>query len=176
VERVEAGIDRGEPSTRPVMLLLGTAALIYAADQVTKALVVANLEYGERVPVIGDTVQLWHLRNTGAAFSILPGAVWLFIPITIVAVGMVVYFHRQFRHRAGWIHVILGAILAGSLGNLTDRVRLGYVVDFVSVGIGDLRWPAFNVADPAVVGGIILLVIYLTFFADGARSQDEPAA
>jgi len=173
---MEAGIERGESSTRSVVLLLGTAGLIYAADQVTKALVVANLEYGERVPIIGDTVQLWYLRNTGAAFSILPGAVWLFIPITIVALGMVVYFHRQFRHRAAWIHVILGAILAGSLGNLTDRVRWGYVVDFVSVGIGDLRWPAFNVADPAVVGGIILLVIYLTFFADGARSQDEPAA
>lgn len=176
VERVEAGIERGESSTRSVVLLLGTAALIYAADQVTKALVVANLAYGERVPVIGDTVQLWHLRNTGAAFSILPGAVWLFIPITVIALGMVVYFHRQFRHRGPWIHVILGAILAGSLGNLTDRVRWGYVVDFVSVGIGDLRWPAFNVADPAVVGGIILLVIYLTFFVEEARTRDEPAA
>jgi lipoprotein signal peptidase len=55
-------------------------------------------------------------------------------------------------------------------------VRWGYVVDFVSVGIGDLRWPAFNVADPAVVGGIIILVVYLTFFAEEARSQDEPAA
>ena len=174
---MEAGIERGESSTRSVVLLLGTAALIYAADQVTKALVVANLAYGERVPIIGETVQLWHLRNTGAAFSILPGAVWLFIPITIIALGMVIYFHRQFRHRGAWIHVILGAILAGSLGNLTDRVRWGYVVDFVSVGIGDLRWPAFNVADPAVVGGIILLVIYLTFFAEeGARSRDEPAA
>jgi signal peptidase II len=176
VERVEAGIERGESSTRSVVLLLGTAALIYAADQVTKALVVANLAYGERVPVIGETVQLWHLRNTGAAFSILPGAVWLFIPITIIALGMVIYFHRQFRHRGAWIHVILGAILAGSLGNLTDRVRWGYVVDFVSVGIGDVRWPAFNVADPAVVGGIMLLVIYLTFFAEEARSRDEPAA
>lgn len=173
---MEAGIERDESSTRSVVLLLGTAALIYATDQVTKALVVANLEYGERVPIIGDTVQLWHLRNTGAAFSILPGALWLFIPITIVALGMVVYFHRQFRHHAAWIHVILGSILAGSLGNLTDRVRWGYVVDFVSVGIGDLRWPAFNVADPAVVGGIIILVVYLTFFAEEARSQDEPAA
>jgi len=173
---VEAGIERGESSTRSVVLLLGTAALIYAADQVTKALVVANLAYGERVPVIGDTVQLWHLRNTGAAFSILPGAVWLFIPITVIALGMVVYFHRQFRQRGPWIHVILGAILAGSLGNLTDRVRWGYVVDFVSVGIGDLRWPAFNVADPAVVGGIILLVIYLTSFAEEARTRDDPAA
>lgn len=173
---MEAGIERDASSTRSVVLLIGTAALIYAADQVTKALVVANLAYGERVQVIGDTVQLWHLRNTGAAFSILPGAVWLFIPITIVALGMVVYFHRQFRRRGPWIHVILGLILAGSLGNLTDRVRWGYVVDFVSVGVGDLRWPAFNVADPAVVGGIIILVIYLTFVAEGARAREEPTA
>jgi len=175
---VEAGIERGESSTRSVVLWVGTTALIYLADQVTKALVVANLAYGERVPVIGDTVQLWHLRNTGASFSILPGALWLFIPITFVAIGMVVYFHRQFRHRSPWIHVILGSILAGALGNLTDRVRWGYVVDFVSVGIGigDLRWPAFNVADPALVGGIIALVTYLTFFAEGAARRDEPAA
>lgn len=173
---MEAGIERGESSTRSAALLLATAGLIYAADQVTKALVAANLEYGERVAVIGDTVQLWHLRNTGAAFSILPGATWLFIPVTIVALGMVIHFHRQFRHRGPWIHVILGMILAGSLGNLTDRVRWGYVVDFLSIGIGDLRWPAFNVADPAVVGGILLLVAYLTFFADGARRTDEPAA
>lgn len=172
---MEAGIERGESSTRSVVLLLGTAATIYVADQVTKALVVANLAYGERVPIVGDTVQLWHLRNTGAAFSILPGAVWLFIPITFIALGMVVYFHRQFRQRSPWLHVILGAILAGSLGNLTDRIRWGYVVDFVSVGIGDLRWPAFNVADPAVVGGIILLVAYLTFVTDRTR-RDEPAA
>ena len=58
---------------------------------------------------------------------------------------------------------MLGVILAGTLGNLTDRLRLGYVVDFVSVGIGDTRFPTFNVADSAVVVGIGLLVAYLTF-------------
>ena len=77
---------------------------------------------------------------------------------------MVVYFHRTLRDRGPWIQVILGAILAGALGNLTDRLRLGYVIDFVSVGIGDVRFPTFNVADSAVVLGIGALVIYLTFF------------
>ena len=70
---------------------------------------------------------------------------------------------------------MLGVILAGTLGNLTDRVRLGYVVDFISVGIGEWRFPTFNVADSAVVVGIFLLVAYLTF-AEGRRRQDEPAA
>lgn len=172
---MEGGIDRDASSWRPAAVMAGTAALLYAADQVTKALVVANLALGERVPVIGDLVQLWHLRNTGAAFSLLPGATWLFIPITILAIGMVAYFHRQFRDRAPWIHVVLGAILAGSLGNLTDRVRLGYVIDFVSVGVGDLRWPAFNVADPSVVIGIGVLVAYLTFVDEPQRRGERAA-
>ncbi|HEX7173256.1 MAG TPA: signal peptidase II [Candidatus Limnocylindria bacterium] len=172
---MEAGIDRDASSVRPAAILAITAVGIYVADQVTKALVVASLDVGQRVDVIGDVVQLWHLRNTGAAFSLLPGATWLFIPITIIALGMVAYFHRQFRDRGPWIHVILGAVLGGALGNLTDRIRLGYVVDFVSVGVGDLRWPAFNVADPSVVIGIGLLVVYLSFF-DGRLRRDEPAA
>lgn len=172
---MEAGIDREESPTRSTVLLLGTAVLLYVFDQVTKALVVANMDPGERIKVVGDLVWLWYLQNTGASFSILPGALWLFIPVTIVALGMVGYFHLQFRNRGPWIHVILGAILAGALGNLTDRLRFGYVVDFVSIGIGDLRWPAFNVADPSLVLGIGLLVIYLTFF-DARGRGDEPAA
>lgn len=148
---------------RPVLVLAGTAIFLYAADQVTKALVVANVGFGDRHDVIGDFAQLWHVRNDGAAFSILPGATWLFVPVTLVAIGMVFYFHRAFRERTAWIHLILGAILAGSLGNLTDRLRLGYVIDFVSLGIGDTRFPTFNVADSAVVLGIGALVAYLTF-------------
>jgi signal peptidase II len=172
---VEAGIDRAQSPSRSTALLFGTAVALYVADQLTKALVVANMEPGERIEVVGDLVWLWYLQNTGASFSILPGALWLFIPVTFVALGMVAYFHLQFRDRGPWIHVILGAILAGALGNLTDRVRLGYVVDFVSIGIGDLRWPAFNVADPSLVLGIGLLVVYLTFF-DGRDRRDDPAA
>lgn len=178
---VEASTER-EASLRPALVLSGTAAVLYAADQVTKAMVVANLPYRSSVDVIGDVVQLWHVRNTGAAFSILPGATWLFIPVTIVALGLVAYFFREFRGRSIWIHVVLGMILAGTLGNLTDRLRWGYVVDFVSVGVGDLRWPTFNVADPSVVIGILLLVGYLTFLDPRQRGDDqrqrgdEPAA
>ena len=171
---MEAGIDRDASSLRPTLILAATAVLVFVADQATKALVVATIPYRERVEVIGDFLWLWHLRNTGAAFSLLPGATWLFIPVTIVALGMVAYFHREFRNRGPWIHVLLGVILGGALGNLVDRIRLGYVVDFVSVGIGDLRWPAFNVADPSVVIGIGLLVLYLTF-SDGRQPRDEPA-
>jgi signal peptidase II len=172
---VEAGTDR-DGSLRAALVLAGTALVLYVADQATKALIVMALEPGESVDVLGELVRIWYVRNTGAAFSLFPGAIWLFIPVTVVALVMIGYFFRAFRDRGPLlIHVVLGTILAGTLGNLTDRLRLGYVVDFISVGIGDLRFPTFNVADSAVVVGIGLLVAYLTF-ADARRRQDEPAA
>jgi signal peptidase II len=149
-------------SVASAAVLLATAAGVLVADQLTKALVVANLEFGAREEVLGDVVQLWHVRNTGAAFSLFPGATWLFVPMAIAALAMVGYLFSKYRGRVLWLHVVLGAIVGGTLGNLVDRVRHGYVVDFVSVGVGDLRWPTFNVADSSLVIGIGLLVIFLT--------------
>ena len=168
---MEASTER-DASPKAALVLAGTATALYVADQVSKAAVVASLRVGESVEVVGDLVRVWHVRNTGAAFSLFPGAIWLFVPVTILALVMIVYFFRSFRGRGPWIHVVLGMILAGTLGNLTDRLRLGYVVDFVSVGFGDTRFPTFNVADSAVVVGIGLLVLYLTF-ADSERPQGE---
>lgn len=159
---MEASTAR-DASLRPALVVAGTAALLYAADQASKLLVVAGLRLGESHAVIGDLVRIWYVQNTGAAFSLFPGAIWLFLPVTMLALVMIGYFFRAFRDRGPWIHVILGTILAGTLGNLTDRLRLGHVVDFVSVGIGETRFPTFNVADSAVVVGIGLLVLYLTF-------------
>jgi signal peptidase II len=171
---VEAGTDR-EASLRAALVVAGTAAILFVLDQVSKALVVGAFRPGESVDVIGDLVRLWYVQNTGAAFSLFPGALWLFLPVTLLAIVMIGYFFRAFRDRGPAIHVVLGTILAGTLGNLADRLRLGYVIDFISVGIGETRFPTFNVADSAVVVGIGLLVAYLTF-ADGRRRQDEPAA
>jgi signal peptidase II len=158
---VEASTEHA--SLKPALVLAATAGALYIADQASKALVVGSLDRGEYVNVIGDLVRIWYVQNTGAAFSLFPGAIWLFLPVTVLALVMIVYFFRAFRDRGPWVHVVLGAVLAGTLGNLTDRLRLGYVVDFVSVGFGDTRFPTFNVADSAVVVGIALLVLYLTF-------------
>ena len=163
---MEASTERAA-SVKPALVLAGTAAALYVADQLSKALVVASLDRGEYVNVIGDLVRIWYVQNTGAAFSLFPGAIWLFVPVTILALVMIGYFFRSFRDRGAWIHVVLGGVLAGTLGNLTDRLRLGYVVDFVSVGLGSTRFPTFNVADSAVVVGIGLLVLYLTFVDRG---------
>jgi signal peptidase II len=158
-------VNRATVQRRPPALavLLGTAGLIVAFDQVTKALVVANLALGARADVLGDYVVLWHVRNTGAAFSLFEGMTLLFYVITVVALAMIAYFHVNLRERSPWLQVVLGLVLGGSLGNLIDRLRIGAVTDFVSVGIGALRFPTFNVADSAIVVGIMALVGYLLF-------------
>jgi signal peptidase II len=167
---MEGSVPR--PGERRAELVWGgmVALLILVADQVTKALIVANLAVGERVEVIGDLAILWHVQNDGAAFSLFRGSQPLFYVITVLALGMVAYFHRSLQGRGLWLHVVLGVILGGTLGNLVDRVRQGYVTDFVSVGIGDTRWPTWNVADASLVVGIIVLVVFLTFFE---RSRAE---
>jgi signal peptidase II len=117
---------------------------------------------GDRVPVLGDLVVLWHVQNRGAAFSLFQDAALLFYVVTVAAFGLIAYFHRALAGRGPWLQLVLGVVLGGTLGNLIDRLRLGYVTDFVSVGIGDLRWPTFNVADASIVVGILTLVGYLT--------------
>jgi signal peptidase II len=159
-------MSREASQTRAPTELLGlamTALAVLGFDQLTKALVVSALGVGERAPVLGDLVVLWHVQNRGAAFSLFQDAGILFYLVTLIAFGMIAYFHRQLAGRGPWLHVVLGLILGGTLGNLVDRLRLGYVTDFVSVGIGDLRWPTFNVADSSLVIGILVLVAYLTF-------------
>jgi signal peptidase II len=149
-------------------LVLLTALGILVADQVSKGLVVANVALGERVNVIGDLVQVWHAQNRGASFSLLQGASILFLVVSVVSVAMVAYFHRSLRQRGWWVHLVLGVILGGTLGNFVDRLRQGYVTDWLSVGVGDLRWPTFNVADSSLVVGIGVLVLYLLIANPGA--------
>jgi len=143
------------------VVLLLTALIILVADQVTKALVVSNLAVGQKAQLLGDVVEIWHAQNRGAAFSLFQGGTIVFIVVSILSIGMVAYFHRSLRDRSPWLHVVLGIVLGGTLGNFTDRLRQGYVTDWLSVGIGDTRWPTFNVADSSVVIGIGILVLYL---------------
>lgn len=156
-----------------LLTLLIVAAAVLVADQVSKAAIIASIPFGARVPVVGDLFVLWHVRNTGAAFSLFEGGLVLFIVVTVLALGMVAYFHRSFLGRSRWLQVILGVVLGGTLGNFIDRLRFGYVTDFLSFGFGDTRFPTFNVADSAVVVGIGLLVVVLTFVSPQADERTD---
>jgi signal peptidase II len=143
---------------RRLNLLLLVAAVVLALDIITKVLAVRLLVPGQPVPIIGDTVTWTLVRNSGAAFSMATGYTWM---LTLIATGVVLGIVWMGRRLVspGWA-VGLGMILGGAMGNLVDRFfrspgpLQGHVVDFLSVG----WWPVFNVADPSVVGGAILLV------------------
>ena len=160
-------------------VVLGLGVVILVIDQVSKALVAANLALGQRANVVGDVLQVWHAENSGAAFSLFQNGLPLFLVVTVIALGMVVYFVRALSGRSLWFFLILGLVLGGTLGNLTDRLaHHGLVVDFISFGIGETRFPTFNVADSALVVGIFALVVALTFFDEpgGAASDANRAS
>jgi len=159
-EPVTGGDDQQSetPPRRCLRLLLSIAAAVLLLDIVTKVLAVRLLVPGQPVSIIGDTVTWTLVRNSGAAFSMATGYTWM---LTLVAMGVVVGIIWMGRRLVSpWWAVGLGMILGGALGNLIDRFfrapgpLRGHVVDFLSIG----WWPVFNVADPAVVGGAMLLV------------------
>ncbi|HEV3463362.1 MAG TPA: signal peptidase II [Actinomycetota bacterium] len=157
--------------SRRVLALYGTAALVLALDQLTKHLVVANLAGRPPVDLIGEVVQLRYTTNSGGAFSLLTGAPLFFGIMAMVIIGGIIYASRRAQPLS--LLVVLGLILGGALGNLTDRLLRGEgllrgeVVDFVKVG----WWPVFNLADSCVVVGGILLAIFL----GRAESERRPA-
>lgn len=154
------------PAPRRLRLLLSVAGVVLLLDVVTKVLAVKLLTPGQPVSIIGDTVTWTLVRNSGAAFSMATGYTWV---LTLIATGVVVgIFWMGRRLVSPWWAVGLGLILGGAMGNLVDRFfrapgpLRGHVVDFLSVG----WWPVFNVADPSVVGGAILLVVLSIFGFD----------
>ena len=153
------------PLPRPNALSwLGLSALLIVADQWSKAWATASLVYRQPVPVI-DGFWNWTLvHNYGAAFSFLSDAGgwqrWFFSGLAVViSAALAVVLART--PRSDWRTALpFALIIAGALGNLVDRVRYGYVVDFVDWYYGSYHWPAFNVADSAIVVGAVLLVVF----------------
>jgi signal peptidase II len=153
---------------------LGLALVIVLADQVTKWLVLATLEPFETVALLPN-VNLTLLFNEGAAFSFLSDAGgwqrWLFAALALaVSIVLTVWLLRLPRGER-WLALGLALLLGGAVGNLIDRVLLGHVVDFIQVYVPIIPlalfnpWPAFNIADSAITGGVILLLL-VTALAD----------
>ncbi|WP_203641219.1 signal peptidase II [Levilactobacillus andaensis] len=138
--------------------------LLVAADQWIKHAVVVNIALGGEHPVIPGILSLTHLRNDGAAWSILQGQMWFFAVIAIVALGIMGYFFWQYRNKGDqWVEELgLALMMAGTIGNFIDRLTQGYVVDMFQLDF--VNFPIFNFADSCLTVGVILIAIgvYIT--------------
>lgn len=139
-----------------LFMMYVVAVVVYALDQILKAIVRTNMHIGESFPVLSPIVVIEYIRNPGGAFSILPNSRWLFVVVAI-AVTIVVIVARYRWNPSVVGRLGLGFLLAGALGNMTDRVISGTVVDYIYFKF--INFPIFNLADMAVDAGIILILI-----------------
>jgi signal peptidase II len=164
-------VTRSAGRTRPHWaLFLGIAAAVIVLDQLVKSWISANFTVGVPVQVIGDLVRITVSHNEGALFGLFQGSATGFGIVSLVVIGIIVWYEA----RAGsnvLVSIALGLLIGGAIGNLIDRIRLGYVVDFVDAGLGGLRFYTFNVADAAISCAIVLLIA-LAILPIGAPPAD----
>jgi len=139
-------------------LFAGLAVAIVVVDQIAKATVRANLLPGQSTDVVGDLVRIVFGQNNGALFGLFKDNATMFGTVSLLVIGLIVAYHARSAPSL-YLTVTLGLLLGGAIGNMIDRLNLGYVVDFVDVGIGPTRFYTFNVADSAISLAILLLFI-----------------
>ena len=169
---------RSGATRRRWVLFAVLAVAIVAADQVAKALVTRSLAAGESVDVVGDIVRIVFGQNSGALFGLFKDNALMFGVVSLIVVGLIVAYHAR-TAASLYLTITLGLLLGGALGNMVDRLRLGYVVDFVDVGLGTTRFYTFNVADSAISLAILLLFVAAlrpSLVDGGSAEPPAPAA
>ena len=148
--------------------------LMVALDQATKIFIHSTFQLYQAIEIVPDYFNIIYVRNTGLAFSLFTDrlghySTWIFLGITLVALGIIIHLFFQTRENAMLLPTALSFVLAGAFGNLIDRLHWGYVVDFIQWHYGEHYWPTFNVADISIAIGIVFLVI------DSFRPQAAPS-
>jgi signal peptidase II len=166
-DRPEPGSSRGAhlPSMgfKPFAMIAGLVVLL---DQATKMLVLAKMPLYHAISVIPGFFNLTHIRNPGGAFGFLAAGSLairnlLFLGVSAIAMGLIVYFYRSTPKTYPYLASALAMIFGGAAGNLIDRLRFGEVVDFLDIYLGAYHWPAFNVADSAITIGIAIFIVHV---------------
>jgi len=157
------------------------AALVIAADQLTKYLVRANMQPGDRIPIIGDWMSIYYVQNTGTAFSMFAGNRFITVFLTsLLIILCIVFIVKESKDGVSLIPVLFTFVASGGISNMIDRLTLGYVTDMISCG----RFAVFNVADIGVTCGCVLTMIALIVLykdddgkadgtKDGKAAKDE---
>ena len=141
---------------KKILIISSTAFLIVFFDQLTKFFIVKHFKVSQSLPILNNIFHLTFVKNTGAGFGILKGFSPFLILISLAVIGIIFYYYKQIKQNQILLQTIAAFVLGGTIGNLIDRINLGYVIDFLDFRI----WPVFNIADSFVTIGIIGLVIY----------------
>ncbi len=164
--RPGAGSEHAARAASTAMWL--TVATTLAVDQLTKLGVQAWLAPAETHPIVPRVLHLTYVQNTGMAFGLFRGYPNVFAWLAVLIAGWIIIEFRRHPPQDRWLRLGLALILSGAVGNLIDRVRFGYVIDFI-----DLRvWPVFNVADSAITIGVALLILR-SLWGRGVGSPDR---
>ncbi len=138
-----------------ITFIFSISLFVILLDQLTKYLVSKYMELHQSIPLIKNILHITYIQNTGAGFGILKGWNMLLIFISLIIIGIILfYFDRVIKEKP--IHIPVALVLGGAVGNLIDRIFLGYVLDFIDFRI----WPAFNVADSCITIGALWLIVY----------------
>lgn len=163
------------------MFVLILAAFIAASDQITKYMIRLSFGLSESRPVIDGFFDLTYLRNTGAAWGLLDGHnLWLGI-LSIVVLVIMIFFRRSFLSNVNEHKVAFGCLIGGIVGNLVDRLRLGYVTDFLDFHWNGHHWPSFNIADSAICIGVGIYILSSFWLVNhplrenGKEKKEEPS-
>ncbi len=148
------------------MLAFIIASVCVLIDQLTKYLVIKYLKGERPLVIVKDLLSFVYVENRGAAFGILQNKKWFFVIVTVISVVILLYiFLSSYRKMSTWLIVALSFILGGTIGNFIDRMRLDYVVDFISVRIMNrYDFAVFNLADAFIVIGAIMLMLHIIIF------------
>lgn len=155
------------------LIFLGIVAVVLMLDIATKEWIRTNLPLGGSFPEIWR-LNIVHVQNTGSAFGLFTNQAFLLSVVAIAGLVVVLLFFRYLRDLGFMGGLALSLIFAGALGNLIDRLRFGYVTDFIYIRLwGDVFWPAFNIADSAITVGAILLA-FVALASLGKKHEPKP--
>ncbi|OVE74066.1 signal peptidase II [bacterium B17] len=155
------------------MLTLSLIVVVTLLDQVTKELIRNSFSLYEQLEVIPGFFQITYIRNTGAAWGMLAGAGGLLTILSIVMIIVLVSFRRHIMYDSLLHKITFSLMISGIVGNLIDRVRHGYVVDFLDFFVGTHHFPAFNVADSAICIGVALYIYSQTSFCQKTKPEES---
>lgn len=149
-------------------------------DQVSKFLVAARLQEGQSwdiSPWLTPIFRLTYVKNTGAVFGLFPGASNFFVIVSVIVIGALLIYYRQLPDGQLLVRIALGLQLGGAVGNLVDRLRHGFVIDFIDLNFWPMHnWAVFNLADSSIVAGVILLSLLMLWEEWREQSGQRMAA